>query len=89
MEGLNMSEQRELQSRLERRQMGEFMATFSGLVQQCFDDCVNDFTSKATTPREQGCVSRCFEKHMKATERLGERFQEYNAAMQAEQMGKQ
>ncbi|EXJ83181.1 mitochondrial import inner membrane translocase subunit tim9 [Capronia coronata CBS 617.96] len=85
MDALTPAEQRELGSRLERRQMTEFMTTFSGLVQTCFDDCVNDFTSKATTPREQGCVSRCFEKHMKATERLGERFQEQNAAMQAEQ----
>ncbi|EXJ77192.1 hypothetical protein A1O3_10350 [Capronia epimyces CBS 606.96] len=85
---LNLAEQRELSSRLEKRQMNEFMTTFTGLVQTCFDDCINDFTSKATTPREQGCVSKCFEKQMKATERLGERFQEQNAALQAEQFGK-
>lgn len=100
---LNASEQRELQSRMERKQMKEFMTVgltactevlpngdtdvrpcrqmYSKLVQRCFDDCVNDFTTKSLHSAEEGCVMRCVDKNLKASERLGTRFQEQNAAM--------
>ncbi|GKZ18382.1 protein transporter tim9 [Aspergillus brasiliensis] len=81
MESLNASEQRELASRMERRQMKEFMTMYSKLVQRCFDDCVNDFTTKSLTNREEGCVLRCVDKFMKGSARLNERFQEQNQAM--------
>ena len=61
--------------RADRRQ------TYSTLVQRCFDDCVNDFTTKSLQSREEGCVLRCIDKYMKSTERLGIRFQEQNAEM--------
>lgn len=54
---------------------------YSRLVQRCFDDCVNDFTSKSLQSREESCVMRCVDKNLKASERLGQRFQEQNAAM--------
>ncbi|USP81866.1 hypothetical protein yc1106_09140 [Curvularia clavata] len=75
------SEQRELQSRMEKKQMKEFMNMYSNLVQQCFDHCVNGFESKSLTSREESCVMRCVDKHMKGSQRLGDRFQEQNAAM--------
>jgi len=81
MDGLTPSEQRELNSRVEAKQMKEFMKMYSRLVQRCFDDCVNDFTTKSLVSREEGCVMRCVDKFMKSTERIGERFQEQNAAM--------
>ncbi|BCS04148.1 mitochondrial import inner membrane translocase subunit tim9 [Aspergillus awamori] len=81
MESLNASEQRELASRMERRQMKEFMTMYSKLVQRCFDDCVNDFTTKSLINREEGCVLRCVDKFMKGSARLNERFQEQNQAM--------
>ena len=31
--------------------------------------------------KEEGCVMRCVDKFLKASERLGERFQEQNAAL--------
>ena len=55
--------------------------TYSNLVQRCFDDCVNDFTTKSLISREEGCVMRCVDKFLKGSERLGARFQEQNAAM--------
>ncbi|KAL2004544.1 hypothetical protein VTN00DRAFT_3429 [Thermoascus crustaceus] len=79
--GLNASEQRELAARMERKQMKEFMTMYSRLVQRCFDDCVNDFTTKSLVAREEGCVMRCVDKYLKSSARLGERFQEQNAAM--------
>ncbi|KAL1848252.1 protein transporter tim9 [Paecilomyces lecythidis] len=81
MDALNASEQRELASRMEKKQMKEFMGMYSRLVQRCFDDCVNDFTTKSLVSREESCVMRCVDKHLKASARLGERFQEQNAAM--------
>ncbi|KAF2838211.1 mitochondrial import inner membrane translocase subunit tim9 [Patellaria atrata CBS 101060] len=81
MEGLNAQEQRELQSRMEKKQMKEFMTMYSNMVQHCFDDCINDFTSKTLGSREEGCVMRCIDKRMKGSERIGNRFQEQNAAM--------
>jgi mitochondrial import inner membrane translocase subunit TIM9 len=54
---------------------------YSTLVQRCFDHCVNDFTTKSLVSREEGCVMRCVDKYLKSSERLGQRFQEQNAAM--------
>ena len=54
---------------------------YSNLVQRCFNDCVTDFTSKSLLGKEEGCVMRCVDKFLKSSERLGERFQEQNAAM--------
>ncbi|KAF2733610.1 hypothetical protein EJ04DRAFT_535387 [Polyplosphaeria fusca] len=81
MDSLTPSEQRELQTRMEKKQMKEFMNMYSNLVQRCFDDCVNGFESKSLTSREESCVMRCVDKHMKGSQRLGDRFQEQNAAM--------
>ncbi|MCJ1365525.1 protein transporter tim9 [Acarospora aff. strigata] len=81
MDGLNAAEQRELQTRMEKKQMKEFMTMYSRLVQRCFDDCVNDFTTKSLHTKEEGCVMRCVDKYLKGSERLGQRFQEQNAAM--------
>lgn len=54
---------------------------YSRLVQRCFDDCVNDFTTKSLHSKEEGCVMKCVDKYLKGSERLGQRFQEQNAAM--------
>ncbi|KAF2169880.1 hypothetical protein M409DRAFT_20293 [Zasmidium cellare ATCC 36951] len=81
MDMLNAAEQRELQGRMERKQMKDFMNMYSNLVQRCFNDCISDFTSKSLASKEEGCVMRCVDKFLKSSERLGERFQEQNAAM--------
>ncbi|KAL6230112.1 mitochondrial import inner membrane translocase subunit tim9 [Aspergillus navahoensis] len=81
MAAMAIAEQRELANRMERKQMKEFMTMYSKLVQRCFDDCVNDFTTKSLISREEGCVMRCVDKFMKGSQRLNERFQEQNAAM--------
>ncbi|KAL8689968.1 MAG: hypothetical protein Q9218_004484 [Villophora microphyllina] len=81
MDALNQNEQRELQTRMEKKQIKEFMTMYSKLVQNCFDACVNDFTSKSLHTREENCVMRCMDKHQKASERVSLRFQEQNAAL--------
>ncbi|KAH0559596.1 protein transporter tim9 [Trichoglossum hirsutum] len=81
MDSLNANEQRELQKSMERKQMKEFMNMYSNLVQKCFEDCVNDFTTKSLHSKEEGCVVRCVDKFLKTSERVGQRFAEQNATM--------
>lgn len=57
------------------------LQVYSNIVQRCFDDCVTDFTTKSIIGRENGCINRCFEKFMKGSERVNQRFQEQNTAM--------
>ncbi|KAG7290264.1 hypothetical protein NEMBOFW57_000263 [Staphylotrichum longicolle] len=85
--GLTAAESRELEARLQKRQVKDFMNSFGALVDGCFNACVDDFTSKALSGRETGCISRCVTKSTTQT-RLGERFAELNAAMTAEQQQK-
>lgn len=49
---------------------------YSSLVQRCFTDCVNDFTSNTLSYKEETCINRCSEKFLKHSERVGQRFQE-------------
>ncbi|KAJ1337512.1 TIM23-like protein [Microdochium nivale] len=85
MEGLSQTEMRELEQRMQKRQVKEFMNVFGNLVDHCFMSCVDDFTTKSLNTRETGCVTRCVQKQMSLTQRLSERFQEQNQAMGAQQ----
>ncbi|OAL70013.1 mitochondrial import inner membrane translocase subunit Tim9 [Trichophyton violaceum] len=78
---LTQNEQQMLSKRMEQKQMKEVMNAYSNVVQRCFEDCIFDFTTKSLTPREVGCTNRCFDKFVKASERVTLRFQEQNAAM--------
>jgi import inner membrane translocase subunit TIM9 len=49
--------------------------------------CIDDFTSKAVSSRENGCVARCVQKTMATQARLAERFQEHNAEMSSKMGG--
>ncbi|KAJ4292167.1 protein transporter tim9 [Collariella sp. IMI 366227] len=83
--GLTPAEERELEARMQRRQVKDFMTVFGGMVDNCFTACVDDFTSKALSGRETGCISRCVTKSMTTQTRLSERFAEMNAGANAEQ----
>lgn len=76
MDLLNVKEQQEFQQVVEQKQMKDFMRLYSNLVSRCFDDCVNDFTSANLTTKESSCISKCSEKFLKHSERVGQRFQE-------------
>lgn len=76
MDQLNVKEQQEFQLIVEQKQMKDFMRLYSNLVSRCFDDCVNDFTSNNLTSKETTCISKCSEKFLKHSERVGQRFQE-------------
>ncbi|CRK18510.1 hypothetical protein BN1708_000981 [Verticillium longisporum] len=83
MEGLTRTEEAMLQQRLQKRQVKEFMNIFGNVVDHCFNACIDDFTSKTLSSRENGCITRCVQKQMFSRQRLSERFQEHNAEMTA------
>ncbi|EFX02717.1 mitochondrial intermembrane space translocase subunit [Grosmannia clavigera kw1407] len=85
MDGLTSAETRELEQRLQKRQVKEFIGLFSNLVDNCFTACVDDFSSKAVSTRETGCITRCVQKTLATQQRLSERFQEHNAEMSQQQ----
>lgn len=58
---------------------------YGGLVEHCFDSCINDFTSKALSTTENGCISRCVQKWMVTQQRVSDRFQEHNAQLSQQQ----
>ncbi|KAL7409738.1 mitochondrial import inner membrane translocase subunit TIM9 [Mrakia frigida] len=76
----NSAEQAHMSKIIEKKQMQDFMKLYSGLVERCFNNCVNDFTSKVLTGKESTCVSHCSDKFLKHSERVGARFAEHNAA---------
>jgi import inner membrane translocase subunit TIM9 len=51
---------------------------FHNMFETCFTSCVDEFTSKALSSRENGCISRCVQKTLAMQQRLGERFQEHS-----------
>ncbi|KAH7263231.1 Tim10/DDP family zinc finger-domain-containing protein [Fusarium tricinctum] len=81
---LSAAEQRTLEQRMQKRQVKEFMGAFGGLVEHCFMSCVDDFTSKAISTRESGCINRCVQKWMASQQRISDRFQEHNAQLTAQ-----
>lgn len=80
MENLNQKEAQVFQQLVEAKQQKEYMRMYSNLVERCFSDCVNDFTSKSLSGKEESCLEKCAEKFLKHSERVGQRFAEENAS---------
>ncbi|XP_064622736.1 mitochondrial import inner membrane translocase subunit Tim9-like [Lineus longissimus] len=59
------------------KQFREFLMSYNKLSEMCFADCVHDFTSRKVQEKEQTCVLSCMEKYLKMTQRISQRFQEY------------
>ncbi|KAH9933120.1 mitochondrial import inner membrane translocase subunit TIM9 [Epithele typhae] len=76
---LNSAEQAHMTRVIERKQMQDFMRLYNNLVDRCFNACVNDFTSKALSSKEEQCVLNCTDKFFKHSERVGLRFAEQNS----------
>ncbi|OBA14434.1 mitochondrial import inner membrane translocase subunit Tim9 [Ogataea polymorpha] len=87
MDQLNYKEQQEFQKIVEQKQMNDFMRLYTSLVDRCFNDCVNDFTSNKLSSREETCLNKCAEKFLKHSERVGLRFQEQNQMLMNQMRG--
>ncbi|NWR20331.1 TIM9 translocase, partial [Emberiza fucata] len=57
------------------KQFKEFLGTYNKLTENCFVDCIKDFTSRDVKPEE---VENCLQKYLKMTQRISMRFQEYH-----------
>lgn len=52
---------------------------YMGLVERCFDTCVNNFRTKSIDKYETKCLTNCAERYIKTANRTGLRFQEHQA----------
>jgi import inner membrane translocase subunit TIM9 len=74
---------------LEDNQMKDSLKMYNNLVENCFDKCVmvgwdGNYSSKNLTEAEGKCISVCGNKFMKLTQRVGFRFQEFQAMREQE-----
>ncbi|KFO61897.1 TIM9 translocase, partial [Ptilorrhoa leucosticta] len=60
------------------KQFKEFLGTYNKLTENCFVDCIKDFTSRDVKPEEITCSDNCLQKYLKMTQRISMRFQEYH-----------
>lgn len=59
------------------KQFKDFIMNYNKLSEQCFSDCIFDFTTRSLTSKEDACSTNCVEKFMKMNQRISQRFQEY------------
>ncbi|KAL5009230.1 hypothetical protein ScPMuIL_014811 [Solemya velum] len=58
-------------------QFKEFLSSYNKLSQNCFMDCIHDFTTRKVSNKENSCAVNCMEKYLKVTQRISQRFQEF------------
>ena len=58
-------------------QFKEFLQSYNRVSEQCFADCVNDFTSRSVSGKETDCSIKCLTKYLQSTQRISLRFQEH------------
>eukprot|EP00798_Chlamydomonas_sp_ICE-L_P028252 gene28252-31357_t len=78
-----------LAATLEHMQVRDSLKMYNNLVERCFKECTEDMRSKVLSGSEEKCTTRCVEKYMNVTTRVGMRFSEFFGEMEkaaAEQM---
>ena len=78
---LSPMERNAISQHMNQMQVDESMNTYNSLVVRCFGECVSTFREKSLDRKEEECVTRCVQKFMAFTQRVGARFQEKNAAV--------
>jgi len=73
---------KEMEQLFENAQQKEFVRLYNSLVEKCFFSCVNEFSSKGLTSKEEMCMYRCTDKFMKHTAKVAQVFTEITAAEQ-------
>ncbi|KAJ1366378.1 hypothetical protein KIN20_027019 [Parelaphostrongylus tenuis] len=53
----------------------DFLIRYNKVTEQCFGSCVNDFTVRSVTKKEEKCSLNCLNKFLKMTQRLSLRLQ--------------
>ncbi|XP_065201745.1 mitochondrial import inner membrane translocase subunit Tim9 [Planococcus citri] len=55
----------------------DFLLSYNKLSETCFDACAFDFTQRQVKKQEESCALNCMEKYLKMSQRISQRFQEY------------
>ncbi|DBA66116.1 TPA: hypothetical protein ACH3X2_003113 [Trebouxia sp. C0005] len=87
LEGLPDAQKNALMTQIEEMQVRDSLRMYNNVVERCFRDCVESFRRKDLESSEERCVTRCCEKFMKHSARVGMRFGELST--QAEQQMQQ
>ena len=64
-------------------QVQDSVRMFNRVTEHCFAGCVDSFHSKSLDGGESKCIDVCAQKFLKLTQRVGQRFQEHQAAQEA------
>ncbi|KAF4654824.1 Mitochondrial import inner membrane translocase subunit Tim9 [Perkinsus olseni] len=80
-EGSNAMVNKEMQD----MQVNESLQTYNGLVERCFNQCIQNFRAKNVDYEETDCVKRCVGKFMTYSQRVGTRFAEKNQQVAQDQ----
>ena len=77
---MSPEERAKLEAAANEQQMRDSLRMYNGLVERCFDGCVNTFRSKDVDGTESKCISACTSKFLRHSQRIGQRFAEINFA---------
>ena len=58
-------------------QVRDFVTSYNKLIETCFIDCINDFTTRDVKAKEETCSLNCMEKYLKMNQRISQRFEEF------------
>ncbi|XP_022756605.1 mitochondrial import inner membrane translocase subunit TIM9-like [Durio zibethinus] len=79
LEGLPEEDKIRMSAMIDHLQLRDSLRMYNSLVERCFTDCVDNFTRKTLQKQEETCVTRCAEKFLKHSMRVGLRFAELNS----------
>jgi import inner membrane translocase subunit TIM9 len=71
------------------KQFKDFILNYNRLSEQCFTDCIFDFTGRTFPTKEDKCADNCVDKYLKMNQRIGQRFQEYQLVVNEKMSGQQ
>ncbi|KAB2050475.1 Mitochondrial import inner membrane translocase subunit Tim9 -like protein [Gossypium arboreum] len=79
LEGLPEEDKARMSAMIDHLQLRDSLRMYNSLVERCFTDCIDNFTRKTLQKQEETCVTRCAEKFLKHSMRVGMRFAELNS----------
>lgn len=69
-------EKQRLLQKLQEKQSKQFIDLYNTIVNKCFNDCINSFTSESLNSDEKDCLKKCTIKQLKLTNRIGQQLAE-------------
>eukprot|EP00954_Amorphochlora_amoebiformis_P005544 437985-Amorphochlora_amoeboformis.AAC.1 len=83
-QALTKKEQKEIESMMQDMMFREMQEVYIGLVDRCFNKCVNNFRSRKVQSSEKECIKNCVAKSIAHTKRVQMRFTEQNQKLNAQ-----